>query len=502
MTNSLSSPALDPPDPRPAVAAPPPTRPRRTPRWWGPAVVTLMGLSLLVVLALWVHNGGARATGGIAWTSVTSIGRLAGLFAADLLLLQVLVLARIPLVERAFGQDRLVGWHRTLGFNSFNLMLAHILLVTLGYAGTVHTDVVSEFWHVVTAYPGVLLAAVGTSCLVLAVVTSVRAARRRLRYESWHLLHLYASLGVGLALPHQIWNGGDFMLSPWARGYWWSLYAVAAGSVVVYRVAVPAWRSRRHALRVDRVVTEGAGLTSVYLTGRELDRLPVRAGQFFQWRFLTAPGWTRAHPYSLSALPGREELRISVKNLGDDSGRVAALEPGTRVLFEGPYGRLTGDAYTGGPVALFACGIGITPILALLYELPYQPGEATLVYRARTDADVVFRSELDALADQRGVHLVYLLGPRSSDTSWRPAEPPTLPAATGDVGPADTAAAAARASGKAELTDVEALHQLIPGIAGHRLYVCGPNSWTEALIRSAWGAGVAPQRVHIEWFSW
>ena len=55
-----------------------------------------------------------------------------------------------------------------------------------------------------------LLALAGTVALVMVVVTSVREARRRLRYESWHLLHLYAYLGAGLALPHQLWTGADF----------------------------------------------------------------------------------------------------------------------------------------------------------------------------------------------------------------------------------------------------------------------------------------------------
>jgi ferredoxin-NADP reductase len=65
----------------------------------------------------------------------------------------------------------------------------------------VHANAVAGAWDLVTTYPGMLLAALGFGALVMVVVTSVRAARRRLRYESWHLLHLYAYLGVGLALP-------------------------------------------------------------------------------------------------------------------------------------------------------------------------------------------------------------------------------------------------------------------------------------------------------------
>jgi predicted ferric reductase len=448
-----------------------------TPRWWADAGGFAAALSLLVVTALWVRNGGVQQSTGGGWTAVAAIGRLAGLWAADLMLLQVLLLARIPVVERAFGQDRLARWHRWTGFTSFHLMLAHVLLITLGYAGPVHAGVVAQLWDLVVSYPGMLLAALGFAALVMVVVTSVRAARRRLRYESWHLLHLYAYLGVGLALPHQLWTGADFIGSPAARAYWWTLYAVAAGAVIAYRLGLPAWRTWRHRLEVSHVVAEGPGLTSVYLRGRHLDRLPVRAGQFLQWRFLDGPGWSRGHPYSLSGPPRGDLLRITVKDLGDGSARVAALRPGTRVLVEGPYGRLTGETYRGGPVTMFACGVGITPLLALLWELPYAPGQATLVYRARTEADLAFRAELDRLAAHRGVRVAYLLGRRADRPSWLPAQ-------------------------YADNTDDGALRQVAPDIAAHRIYICGPDAWTEAVRAAARTAGVPAGRVHTEQFAW
>jgi predicted ferric reductase len=448
-----------------------------TPLWWGDAAVTALGASLLIVVSLWIKNGGVQDLADGGWTAVAALGRLAGLLASDLMLLQVLLLARIPLVERAFGQDRLARWHRWIGFSSFHLMLAHIVLITLGYAGVVHANVFSQFWDFVVTYPGMLLAVAGAGFLVLVVVTSVKAARRRLRYESWHLLHLYAYLGVGLALPHQIWTGDDFIASPLARIYWWGLYGVTAAAVLIYRLGVPAWRSWRHRLTVTDVVSEGPGLTSVYLRGSRLDRLPTRAGQFFQWRFLDGAGWSRAHPYSLSAVPGRDLMRITVKDLGEGSARVATLRPGTRVLFEGPYGKLTGEGYAGGPVTLFACGIGITPLLALLHDLPYAPGEATLVYRARSEDELAFRAELEDLVRDRGVRVIPLLGPRAPGGSWLP-------------------------ENYAELTDVEGMAQVAEDIARHQLYVCGPDAWTQAVVAAAKAAGVPAAKVHTELFSW
>ena len=430
-----------------------------------------------MVTALWVHNRGVQQVLGGAPDALSALGRLTGLLASDLLLLQVLLMARIPLVERAYGQDRLARWHRWTGFTSFHLMLVHIVLITAGYAGSVHVNILAELWDMIISYPGMLLATAGTVLLIMVVVMSMRVARRRLRYESWHLLHLYAYLGVGLALPHQLWTGTDFTGSSLARAYWWTLYAVAAGAVLVFRIGLPAWRSWRHRLTVSHVVPEGPGLTSVYLRGRQLERLPVRAGQFFQWRFLDGPGWSRAHPYSLSAAPRGDLLRITVKELGDGSARVASLRPGTRALIEGPYGKLTGEAYSGGPVLMLACGIGITPLLALLGELPYRAGEATLVYRARSEAEVAFRGELEWFARRRGVRVYYALGPRADRPSW-------LPRSMARVG------------------DVEALRRTAPSIAASHVYLCGPDAWTEAASGAVRAAGVPTDHLHTERFDW
>ncbi|MEU5939697.1 ferredoxin reductase family protein [Micromonospora sp. NPDC047548] len=451
--------------------------PRPAPAWWGDVAGSAAVLSLLVVTALWTADRGVQELLGELATGLTSAGRLTGLLSADLMLVQVVLMARVPLVERRFGQDRIARWHRLAGFTSFHLLLAHVVLTTLGYAGTARENVLTQLWLLVTEYPGMLLATAALALLVLVVVTSVRAARRRLRYESWHLLHLYAYLGIGLALPHQLWTGADFVGSAAARAYWWTAYLVALGSVLVFRLGLPAWRSLRHRVEVAAVVPEAPGITSIWLRGRHLDRLPVRAGQFFCWRFLDGPGWSRAHPYSLSAPPSGDLMRITVKALGDGSAGVATLRPGTRVLLEGPYGRLTGEHWRGGGVTLLACGVGVTPLLALLWELPYAPGQAVLLYRARTPQELAFRAELDRLAAVRGVVVHHLVGPRARRPSWLPVH----------------------AEGR---SDAETLRRLSPDIATHDVYLCGPDGWIDAARAATRAAGVPEQHTHHERFAW
>jgi ferredoxin-NADP reductase len=305
----------------------------------------------------------------------------------------------------------------------------------------------------------------------------VRAARSRQRYETWHLIHLYAYLGVGLALPHQLWTGADLVASAPARLYWWGLYGGALTAVLLFRIGLPAWRSAYHRLRVDAVVPEAPGVVSVYLRGHRLDRLPVRAGQFFLWRFLDGPGWSRAHPYTLSAAPGRDLLRITVKDLGDGSGRVARLRPGARVLIEGPYGALTADRHTGQKALLIAAGVGVTTMRALLDDLAPAPGSVTLLYRIRRYEDAVFRIELDRLAHRHGIRVVYLEGGRQHRGSWLPA----------------------RYGG---LSDVQALLWLVPDVAEREVFLCGPPPWMGTVRATLREAGVGPDRIHAEEFAW
>ena len=305
-------------------------------------------------------------------------------------------------------------------------------------------------------------------------LTSIRAVRRKLRYESWHLLHLYAYLGVGLALPHQLWTGQEFLSSPGRTLYWWSLWAAAAGAVLVWRLGLPLWRNLRHRLRVTSVVGESPDVVSVYLGGRAMDRLPVRAGQFVNLRFLDGPGSTRSNPFSLSAAPDGRSLRVTAKALGEGSARLAHLRPGTPVLLEGPYGRLSSRARTRRGVLLMGAGVGITPLRALAEGLEHGPGELTLLYRFT--AEPLFASELEVLRAEQGLQVVPLPGPRPSPASV--------------LGPA------------AGADELAALRFWVPDVADRDVFVCGPAAWTDGVERLLLAAGVPRAHVHTESFGW
>jgi predicted ferric reductase len=421
----------------------------------------LVAANAVVVVGLWWRQGGLRDMDDLAGT-LTSLGRVTGLLGAFLALVELLLLARVPVVDM-LGLDRVGAWHRRNGTACLALIAAHTVLVTAGYAVADDVGIAREAGDLLSDYSGVLLATIALGLLVAVVVTSVVAVRRRLGYRAWHAVHVLAYAAVALAFSHQLATGQEFQRQPVARAYWWALYAATLAAILGFRVVVPVARSLRHGLRVERVVREAPGVVSIEIAGHRLDRLPALSGQFLQWRFLARGHWMESHPFSLSAAPGGRRLRITVKELGDYTARLASLPPGTRVIVEGPYGRLTRRARRRPRALLIAGGVGIAPIRALLEDMP---GEVAVIYRAGREDELLFREELDELSSRRGAPVHYVIGERGGDGLMSP----------------------------------EQLRRLVPDIADRDVYVCGPVSMTQATRASLRGAGVPSRQIVSEAF--
>src|SRR4051794_35439153 len=370
--------------------------PRRRPARRRPVVVDVLaaaagiGLGVTIGLAVTAESAGSlSAPGGIA----IALGRLAGLLAAYAMVVVVLLGARVPPLERAIGQDRLVAWHRRLGPWPLYLLLAHAVLITAGYARQAHAGVLHELGQLLWTYPGILAATAGSVLLFAAGISSYRLGRRRMACGTWWSVHLSTYVALVLSFSHQVDTGASFVGPPVARFWWTALWLGTLAVVVASRVALPVWRSLRRQIRVVAVTPAGPGVVTVRLRGRRLDRLPVAGGQFFQWRFLRRGLWWQAHPYSLSAAPAGDELRITVKALGAHSRTLARLEAGPRVAIEGPYGTFTADAASADRLLLIGAGVGTVPVLALLQELALA-ADVTVLLRASTDAELVLRDEV------------------------------------------------------------------------------------------------------------
>ncbi|HEY3869734.1 MAG TPA: ferredoxin reductase family protein [Actinocrinis sp.] len=444
-----------------APPAAPDTLPARRAEWTAAA---LIGAGALPVLALWWQGttpATLHAPGGV----LISAGRAAGLLAAYLLLVLTALMARVPWVENRLGSDAATRVHRALGEYTVALAACHALLIILGYAALDRTGVIAQSIDLELDYPDVLMATAALGLLILIGVLSARAIRARIRYETWYYTHLYVYLAVILAFSHEFADGQDFSTSLRARALWSAAHAAVAAAVLLYRIALPLARSLRHDVRLLRVVPEGPGVISLHLTGRDLDRLRAEPGQFLRWRFLARGHWWQSHPYSLSAAPTADLMRITVKP-GADATRLTRLPPGTRVWFEGPYGAFTARRPGARRVLLIAAGVGIAPIRALFETLPGRGRAAILIYRASRPEDLVLYRELEQIARHRGFGLFPLIGPRESRDPLDPAM----------------------------------LRHAAPDLAQREIYLCGPPGFTAAVAAQLRRAGAPAGRIHTEDF--
>ncbi len=408
----------------------------------------------MVLVAVWWLGSGGLALGG-GDDLLIALGRLAGLLAEFLILIQLLLIGRIHAIERAFGHDRLLRPHRWIGYSIIPVLIAHPLLLARGYGGS-WAAVGEQLMAFVTKWADVDAALFGFVIMTIVVLATLPPIRRRLKYETWYGIHLLIYVGIGLAFGHQI-NSGDV-----ARGgaliYWLGLNFFVFGVYLAHRALWPLWLAYRHQWRVISVRAESANVWSIIIGGRNVDSFKYQAGQFANVYFLQRGMW-HSHPFSFSTAPGGETIRFTVKSLGDFTGDLGSLRVGTRVMIDGPLGRFTEAAAAGDRFLLIAGGIGITPIRALAESLAPRR-DVVLCYAARSEEDLVLRSELESFPLTRH----YFVGPDRLTSG--------------------------------------VLDARVPDWRQREIYLCGPTPMMASLIPQFIAAGVPQRAIHFERFAY
>ena len=429
----------------------------------------------MLALAFWA---GLLASVGLWWlgtpagsvtdtaTALVEAGRITGMLAGYILLVQILLMTRVGWLDRNISANTLVILHRDLGGLLLVLVLAHVALTIVGYAHSDDVSIVVETTTMLRTYEDMISAFVASGILVGIGLLAVRSIRTRMPYELWYYLHVTSYAVLLLSYGHQFATGRDLHEPGPRRVFWIALYVFVVGCLVWGRVVAPVRLNLRHRLRVASVVHEGQDMFSLYISGHRLDELEARAGQFFRWRFLTAGGWWQAHPFSLSAAPNGHWLRLTIKAVGQHTEQLKWIDPGVRVFVEGPSGIFTADRRTRHRALLIAGGSGIAPIRALLEDLPRG---TIVIYRATSPDDLIFQQELDWLAQARDSEIFYVIGSRD------------------DPGP------------KRVMT-ARGLRHLVPDISRRDVFLCGPEGLVSAAVALLRRLRVPKRQIHLDPF--
>jgi predicted ferric reductase len=167
-----------------------------------PSIVARWALLAFVVVNLGIIEV-LFFTEGAGKNSVLTVAKFFGLHAALLLMCQLLLVARLSWVERRIGMDRLTVWHRWVGFTLLWTVLTHAVIVVLGYA-TLGDESMASTFLALAGVPASLLGMLAAAIIVVIGAVSTRYVRRRLRYETWHGLHMLLYLALGLVFVHQL----------------------------------------------------------------------------------------------------------------------------------------------------------------------------------------------------------------------------------------------------------------------------------------------------------
>lgn len=392
-----------------------------------------------------------------------------GFLGMSMLGMQFALVARFQAVAAPFGEDALVQFHRQISYVALAFVLAHPVLLQL--AGT---DIIALL-NLAEAPPRARFAVASTVLLLIVVATSIWRQRLRLRYEVWHVLHgAFSVLVVAFALAHMLLVG-HYLDQPWKKVLWVAMTGCLVALLLWVRVVRPLARLRRP-WRIEQVIAERGDAHTLRMRPDGHDGLRFEPGQF-GWLVVGRSAFSiTAHPFSFSSsAETSDRVEMTIKALGDFTGTVGRIPPGTRAYLDGPHGVFGPDRNEGASFVLLAGGVGITPMASILRTMADRGDRrpVLLLSAARTIDDATLHDEILALAPR--VDLTYVLVPERPPASW-----------DGEHGFIDQAMLA---------------RHLPPGHLRSQYFICGPGPMVTAVEDALAALGVPAERIHTERFT-
>lgn len=435
-------------------------------------IYLFFSLSYGITLGFWWQFSGQSFADGDTATRLLILGRLAGLLATITALNQLMLIGRIKWIESVYGLDKLSRVHRWNGSAALLLIVIHVLLVTKSYSLLNRIDYFSQSWSFLADYEDLAYAFIAVVILSITVGLSVTIVRRNLKYEWWYYVHIFNYATFALFALHQF-EYGMGSKNEWFRIFWLALYGFVGLHILYFRFLRPLLNYWRFGFTVKRVVSENGIATSIYITGRNIERFKRRSGQFMIFRFLQKGFWWQKHPFSLSWSAAHPEIRLTAKKLGDFTTLLPDIKPGTKVLIDGPHGVFTADKIKRNKVLFIAGGIGITPLRSLAEELAGKV-DLTLVYSAKSPAEAVLLDELKNIG-RSAVGQPFRLIEIYSEQSVAGLESGRL--------------------------NQDKLVQLVPDLTSRDVFLCGPPAMMDSLKTALTNLGLPKQQLHWEKFA-
>jgi predicted ferric reductase len=382
---------------------------------------TLLAVLIAIPVVLWARTAPLDVRFDNELATLTSLAVICAFAGTSAFALNLVLGARLRPVERWFGGlDRMYSVHRILGQTAFVLLLGHVVLMLASRWTVSFGDALDLLGPGagLTVFAGVL----AFTALTLSILLTLFV---RLGHEVF--VYVQRSFGVIflVATYHVFTTDGAKSLSTALNLYMAALatlgvtafvYRSVLGNVLVRRRRYRVLAANRLDEFVTEIVMEPAGKPLAFVPGQFVFvsfRSPTLRSELHPFElslerqvfsFQAGAIANQFHPFSITAAPHEDELRITVKAVGDYTRALRHLEPGAEAIVEGPYGsfahRLTAPA--GERQVWLAGGIGVTPFLSLARSLPEESvPPIDLYYGVEHEEEAHFLDELRAIAARR-----------------------------------------------------------------------------------------------------
>lgn len=431
-------------------------------------------LIILYILAVLVGPVLAALTGESEGHGfLVTLGMTLGLGGFMILVLQPVLAGRFKVIERPFGLDMVLRFHKYMAVLAAVLLIAHPIAIAWGGAGF------KKLFFSLGAPWCIWLGKAALVLLLLNAALSLLQTRLGIKFEKWRLAHdILGPLILVLIFVHSLFAGDD--LSAPAMIVLWSV-ALAAGAAAFacHRLLRP-FRLSLAPVKITDVRQETPDVWTLEMErprGGVYDHLP---GQFHFLRFLQGSALPpEEHHFTISSSPTEGDvLRSTIKASGDFTARIKEAKPGDAAAVHGPFGRFSTALHPEETDLVFiAGGVGVTPLRAMLRHMADEKlaRRVILLYANRREEDIIFREELDAMAggEQPNLKLVHVLSRPGDD--WE-----------GERGHVD-----------GEMIDRHCREIMSRAV----FYVCGPPGLAETVLAALRERGVGDARIRREEFT-
>ncbi|MBW1974028.1 MAG: ferric reductase-like transmembrane domain-containing protein [Deltaproteobacteria bacterium] len=380
----------------------------------------IVGIVLLVlIIATWVFYAG-----GLLWfklntyRKIGTIGSLFGYISLYLFVLTTFVAVRLSLLERAYGLNNLIRFHRKVGPFVVICVIVHAILKIWAYSLSTGETWSWDFAFQFFPYTWDLKenAFILARWALLIMITSVAVAqvgRIILPFRFWKSLHLAMYWVVAAGFLHAIAVSSTIQTFP-VLGMW-AILAALWTSAAGYRLNYLKVRTKNQRWILESVQYETYDThTCRFIRRGDPGSFSSWApGQFALFRMKSKLwGWSEPHPFTLSCIPGEGVICCTVKGVGNFSKRLRTAHPGTEFLCEGPYGVFTPDFTKEKKLVFIAGGIGVTPFLSMIRYAVHNnlPVTIDLIWGNKAKRDIIAYSELSRYVKKfPGLRVVHVL---------------------------------------------------------------------------------------------